>query len=61
MAELKKCPFCGGDAEVVQHNTYKRDWTPRCKQTSCCGRLQKKFAYKELAIKFWNRRTEDGK
>lgn len=63
MAELKPCPFCGGMAEmqVTQHIPRGKDYTPRCRNTSCCGRLTKKYAEKETAVFMWNRRASDGK
>ena len=36
------------------------DYTPRCKNTSCCGRLTKKYTVKETAVYMWNRRADDG-
>ena len=57
--ELKHCPFCGGEAELreVKHIPNGLDYTPRCKDPSCCGRLTKKYSTKNLAIKMWNRRV----
>ena len=59
--ELKPCPFCGGTAEMIKipHIPRGTDYTPRCKHTWCCGRLTKKWARKEDAIRFWNRRTDN--
>lgn len=40
MDELKKCPFCGGEAEAVyRYNRYKRVWFTfvRCTICSACG------------------------
>jgi hypothetical protein len=56
--ELKRCPFCGGEAElyVVKHVPYGFDYIPRCKNPSCCGRLAKRFTEKDTAIMFWNTR-----
>ena len=59
MSELKPCPFCGKEAEmkVSKHIPNGTDYTPRCKDTACCGRLTKKYTVKETAIYMWNRRT----
>lgn len=65
MAKLKKCPFCGSEAEVQvtqctrKNRTYSL-YTPRCKRTSCCGRLYKKYAAWEYAEAAWNRRADNG-
>lgn len=60
MSEIKllPCPFCGGEAEiyVTKHIPEGYDYTPRCKNKSCCGRLSKKFTSEEVAIAFWNKR-----
>ena len=54
MAELKPCPFCGGNAEIKK---YTRFWV------ACDDCLTESAAYatKEEAIEAWNRRAEDGK
>ena len=59
MAELKSCPFCGGVAEmqVTKHIPSGYDYTTRCKNTSCCGRLSKKYTLRETAVAAWNKRT----
>ena len=56
--ELKPCPFCGGEAELrIQNHIPKGyDYTPRCKDKSCCGRLTKKYGTKSIAVYMWNRR-----
>lgn len=61
--ELLPCPFCGGQAEMIEtpHIPRGTDYTPRCKKTSCCGRLTKKWAYRETAVIAWNRRAVDEK
>lgn len=60
-AELKPCPFCGGMAEIYEtpHIPRGTDYTPRCKNPSCCGRSTKKYSMKETAIMMWNRRADD--
>ena len=56
---LDPCPFCGGPAQLYRqkHVPEGYDWTPRCIDTSCAGRLTKKYSTKEAAIAKWNRRT----
>ena len=55
---LLKCPFCNGKAEmyVTKHLPSGYDFTPRCKITSCCGRLTKKYPSREIAEAKWNMR-----
>ncbi|MBQ2775153.1 MAG: Lar family restriction alleviation protein [Clostridia bacterium] len=59
--ELKPCPFCGDVAEmyVTKHIPNGYDYTPRCTNPSCCGRLSKKYNLKETAEMQWNRRVEN--
>ena len=56
---LAPCPFCGGEAEmkISKHIPSGFDYTPRCKKTSCCGRLAKKYTTREAAVYSWNRRA----
>ena len=66
MAELKPCPFCGGEAEIGRrrsdYNHWKQDgFIPRCKDTKCMGRSTRVFQTETAAIKAWNRRVNDGK
>ena len=59
MAELKPCPFCGGEARpVLYHNfagTYIRHYV-RCQQ---CLATTDKYEKRDIAIEAWNRREED--
>lgn len=65
MAELKPCPFCGGEAAVywhcriVKHKAAQTHYRCGCKE---CGlRFPKYSGTGEEAIEAWNRRAEDGK
>ena len=53
MEELKRCPFCGGEAKIAEYGCY----SVYCTQFCC----EQTIAYqdKETAIEAWNRRAED--
>ncbi len=52
MDRLKRCPFCGGEAEIVGYTIF---WVT-CKE---CTAETKDFDTKEEAIEAWNRRAEE--
>ena len=54
MAELKPCPFCGGEAELWW-NGIRQCHEVRCKQCSARGGYCDGM---EDAIEAWNKRTE---
>lgn len=56
--KLLGCPFCGKPAELreTKHIPDGVDYTPRCTDTSCCGRSSKKYTDKKTAIAKWNMR-----
>lgn len=64
MAELKPCPFCGGEAELEHPHSFGVSFEysgVRC--IKCRARIEpilKSFSYSsdELAIEAWNRRTK---
>ena len=70
MAELKGCPFCGGDAVVIGA-PLSGVWLIQCKRcTAMIGRKAKVvstmhgksyFEAREAAEIAWNRRADDGK
>ena len=53
-AELKPCPFCGGDAEFVQYSPLQ--WSVEC--TSCKARVAIKHSKYGAAVA-WNKRSGD--
>ena len=66
MAELKPCPFCGGEADYRTENFGARVWV-QCLE---CGVSTSRYdtnlivagkGGKEWAKEAWNRRAEDGK
>ena len=65
MAELKPCPFCGGEAEFFSDVTFTAEtgeqigeikWFAWC--TECSALVSADT--KEKAIEAWNRRAHDG-
>ena len=67
MSELKSCPFCGGDAQLIMtrkslpdfEGTDGGDWIVVCKRCNTA------FAFfgrsREAVTASWNRRFEDGR
>lgn len=37
MTKLKRCPFCGGEAEIIRYGLNKKSmlYTPHCKNEYC--------------------------
>lgn len=54
--ELKKCPFCGGEAAIL-HYQGEGGYLPHC--TECDGMIEKWFDTPEEAFESWNRRVND--
>ena len=54
--ELKPCPFCGGEAEMLNYSP--KEWLVVC--PVCCGMVERWCETKEEAITQWNRRTDNG-
>jgi Lar family restriction alleviation protein len=52
MTELRKCPFCGGEAETYSY--YFNEWYIGCRECSCDLGV---FDTKEEAIEAWNKRV----
>lgn len=73
MKELKKCPFCGGEARLKMECKRDIGWTIWCECNSCyakipgyCPKLTKEnMALENIkdceksAIEQWNRRVEE--
>ena len=59
MTELKKCPFCGGEAELIEYYikgvANKKNYFVRCEH-HCCKTMN--FRKTNTAIEAWNRRVE---
>ena len=62
MAELKPCPFCGGEAKIrtVTIGTFKKRkfFYVKC---CVCGNCTSVDREPEIVEEAWNRRAEDGK
>ena len=57
--ELKPCPFCGSEAELITRQQCLADaYSVRCKSRVCRGRTHKLVRTKWQAIKEWNRRAD---
>ena len=58
MAELRKCPFCGGEAEVVKahSNASEFPYVVVCKNDLCNASVGRFSASREKAIEAWNTR-----
>ncbi|MBR6538092.1 MAG: Lar family restriction alleviation protein [Lachnospiraceae bacterium] len=52
MADLKSCPFCGGEAEIWEDKVFCT-YVPQCKE---CNAQRGRYINKENAIKAWNTR-----
>lgn len=52
-AELKTCPFCGGEAEII--GAYNKFYQVVCQK--CEGSIDRFFDTPEEAAKAWNRRA----
>lgn len=52
MADLLKCPFCGGEAEIWEDKVFVT-YVPQCKE---CNAQRGRYINKENAIKAWNTR-----
>ena len=59
--ELKPCPFCEGEAEMITRKQCLADaYSVRCKNKSCRGRVIKLVRAEHQAINEWNRRVDNG-
>ena len=56
MSELKCCPFCGAEAELMIFNSEYETVTVRCTNEDCDITMGKAFFTDEEAIEHWNRR-----
>lgn len=55
MAELKPCPFCGGEARIMGDEDY---FWGECLELECVAQTRGSKS-REKAIAQWNRRADD--
>lgn len=53
--ELKPCPFCGGEAEMLNYS--ENEWLVHCRM--CDGMAERWRKTEKEAIEQWNRRAND--
>lgn len=57
MSELKRCPFCGGEAEISKHGSI---FMTGCKESACTGFASNSISVSELeSMNKWNTRYEN--
>lgn len=54
--KLKKCPFCGGPAEMVDNSFFPNSYFVVCWR---CGARTNYEHRKEIAAELWNRRVDE--
>ncbi len=64
MAELKPCPFCGGEAMLISFGDFTGNYFDvSCKSIGCYAFRwtdDARYTNKDAAIEAWNRRANDG-
>ena len=60
MNKLKPCPFCGGEAEIIEHEYVGAPNTYGCICMKCNSQSYQFFEQPNKAIEAWNRRVNDG-
>lgn len=58
MAELKSCPFCGGEGKIVPEQVDARTvaYNFVCQNGDCCANVYFDYSDREEAIEAWNTR-----
>lgn len=57
-SELKPCPFCGGEAEIVQDDIFWMQKRIRCKDENCFAGYGVTFHDFDVLLTAWNQRAE---
>lgn len=63
MEELKRCPFCGGEAKMLKMGGIKgMFFNPTVKRPTCtkCHATMFVWFNEQAAIRAWNRRVDNG-
>lgn len=59
--DIKTCPFCGGEAEVTDEDSYgfsNGDWMICCNECHAYLGFDSQYETPQEAIEAWNRRVE---
>lgn len=56
MADLKSCPFCGGEAEILKYPRCERKYVVVCKNNLCNASIGQYSTSKDNAVRAWNTR-----
>lgn len=56
MSELKRCPFCGGEAKLMRFPKCERKYVVICENEQCMASVGNYSQSKEKAIEAWNTR-----
>lgn len=56
MVDLKSCPFCGGEAEILKYPRCERKYVVVCKNNLCNASIGQYSTSKENAVRAWNTR-----
>lgn len=59
MAELKPCPFCGGEAHLIEYSVigFPVEYGVKCEK--CSAMTYPKWITAMQAVEAWNRRVND--
>ena len=60
MADLKPCPFCGGEADILEHQYQGCFTTYGVVCLDCYSGTDWSFETEDEAIAAWNRRAKEG-
>lgn len=60
LADLKRCPFCGGEAKVFTYRNERERTNPTVVKCKECGTKTATYYRYSLALQAWNERVSDG-